>query len=179
MADNTTGHGIPPVLPEFILPWEHAGFTWDWTTFSALIPISITMAMLCAIESLLCAVVLDEMTHTKHHSNSELIGQGLGNIIAPFFGGISATAAIARSAANVKAGATSPIAAVLHALIVLLALICFAPLLSFIPLSAMAALLLIVAWNMSAVQRVIYIIKRAPKDDIITVSYTHLRAHET
>ncbi|OCF96284.1 C4-dicarboxylic acid transporter DauA [Gilliamella apicola] len=167
LADNTTGHGIPPVLPEFILPWEHANFTWDWATLSALIPISITMAMLCAIESLLCAVVLDEMTHTKHHSNSELIGQGLGNIIAPFFGGISATAAIARSAANVKAGATSPIAAVLHALIVLLALICFAPLLSFIPLSAMAALLLIVAWNMSAVQRVIYIIKRAPKDDII------------
>lgn len=167
LADNTVGHGIPPVLPEFILPWEHATFTWDWPTLTALIPISLTMAMLCAIESLLCAVVLDEMTHTKHHSNSELIGQGLGNLIAPFFGGISATAAIARSAANVKAGATSPIAAVLHSLIVLLALICFAPLLSFIPLSAMAALLLIVAWNMSAVQRVIYIIKCAPKDDII------------
>ncbi|WP_294612734.1 C4-dicarboxylic acid transporter DauA [uncultured Gilliamella sp.] len=169
LSDNTVGHGIPPVLPEFILPWQHADFRWDWTTLSALLPISLTMAMLCAIESLLCAVVLDEMTHTKHHSNSELIGQGLGNIIAPFFGGISATAAIARSAANVKAGATSPISAVLHSLIVLLALICFAPILSFIPLSAMAALLLIVAWNMSAVQRVIYIIKRAPKDDIITM----------
>ncbi|OCG25027.1 C4-dicarboxylic acid transporter DauA [Gilliamella sp. wkB108] len=167
LDDNTVGHGIPPVLPEFILPWQHADFRWDWTMLSALLPISLTMAMLCAIESLLCAVVLDEMTHTKHHSNSELIGQGLGNIIAPFFGGISATAAIARSAANVKAGATSPIAAILHSLIVLLALICFAPILSFIPLSAMAALLLIVAWNMSAIQRVIYIIKRAPKDDVM------------
>ncbi|OCG56923.1 MULTISPECIES: C4-dicarboxylic acid transporter DauA [unclassified Gilliamella] len=167
LADNTLGHGIPSVLPEFALPWQHTDFKWDWLTLSALLPISLTMAMLCAIESLLCAVVLDEMTHTKHHSNSELIGQGLGNIIAPFFGGISATAAIARSAANVKAGATSPIAAVLHALVVLLALICFAPALSFIPLSAMSALLLIVAWNMSAVQRVIYIIKCAPKDDIL------------
>lgn len=167
LADNTIGHGIPSVLPEFVLPWENAEFNWDWTTLSALLPISLTMAMLCAIESLLCAVVLDEMTHTKHHSNSEIIGQGLGNIIAPFFGGISATAAIARSAANVKAGATSPIAAVLHSLVVLLALICFAPLLSYIPLSAMAALLLIVAWNMSAVQRVMYIIKCAPKDDIL------------
>lgn len=167
LGDNTVGHGIPPVLPEFILPWQHADFRWDWTMLSALLPISLTMAMLCAIESLLCAVVLDEMTHTKHHSNSELIGQGLGNIIAPFFGGISATAAIARSAANVKAGATSPISAILHSLIVLLALVCFAPILSFIPLSAMAALLLIVAWNMSAVQRVIYIIKRAPKDDVL------------
>lgn len=167
LPDNSIGHGIPSVLPEFILPWQHADFKWDWSMLSALLPISLTMAMLCAIESLLCAVVLDEMTHTKHHSNSELIGQGLGNIIAPFFGGISATAAIARSAANVKAGATSPIAAVLHSIVVLLALICFAPLLSYIPLSAMAALLLIVAWNMSAVQRVIYIIKCAPKDDIL------------
>ncbi|OCG07110.1 C4-dicarboxylic acid transporter DauA [Gilliamella sp. wkB178] len=167
LSDNTVGHGIPSVLPEFILPWQYADFHWEWSTLSALLPISLTMAMLCAIESLLCAVVLDEMTHTKHHSNSELIGQGLGNIIAPFFGGISATAAIARSAANVKAGATSPVAAILHSLIVLLALICFAPILSFIPLSAMAALLLIVAWNMSAFQRVIYIIKCAPKDDII------------
>ena len=76
------------------------------------------MAMLGAIESLLCAVVLDGMTGTKHKANSELIGQGLGNIVAPFFGGITATAAIARSAANVRAGATSPVAAVIHALLV-------------------------------------------------------------
>lgn len=167
LPDGSIGHGIPAVLPEFILPWQLIDFQLDWTTFSALVPISLTMAMLCAIESLLCAVVLDEMTHTKHNSNSELIGQGIGNIIAPFFGGISATAAIARSAANVKAGATSPLSSCFHALVVLLALISLAPILSYLPLSAMAALLLIVAWNMSEIKRVIYILKRAPKDDII------------
>ena len=169
LPDGTIGHGIPSVLPSFILPWQLADFHWDWSVASNLVPIALTMAMLCAIESLLCAVVLDEMTKTKHQSNSELIGQGLGNILAPFFGGISATAAIARSAANVKAGATSPLSSCFHALVVLLALISLAPILSFLPLSAMAALLFMVAWNMSEVQRVIYILKRAPKDDIIVM----------
>lgn len=167
LPDGSVGYGIPSVLPHFVLPWELADFHWDWPTLSALVPIAFTMAMLCAIESLLCAVVLDEMTQTKHHSNSELIGQGLGNLVVPFFGGISATAAIARSAANVKAGATSPISAVIHSLLVLLVLVSLAPILSFLPLSAMAALLLVVAWNMSEAKKVIYIIKRAPKDDIV------------
>lgn len=167
LPDGSIGHGIPAVLPEFMMPWQLADFNWDWPTLSALMPIALTMAMLCAIESLLCAVVLDEVTHTKHNSNTELIGQGLGNIIVPFFGGISATAAIARSAANVKAGATSPLSACFHALVVLLALVSLAPILSFLPLSAMAAILLIVAWNMSEIKRVIYILKRAPNDDII------------
>ena len=107
------------------------------------------MAMLGAIESLLCAVVLDGMTGRKHSSNAELVGQGLGNILAPFFGGITATAAIARSAANVRAGATSPISGIVHALVVLAAILVLAPWLSWLPLSAMAALLLLVAWNMS------------------------------
>ncbi|XKM13428.1 C4-dicarboxylic acid transporter DauA [Orbaceae bacterium ac157xtp] len=167
LEDGTIGQGIPAVLPTFNLPWQLADFNWEWATISALVPIALTMAMLCAIESLLCAVVLDELTHTKHHSNSELIGQGLGNIIAPFFGGISATAAIARSAANVKAGATSPLSSCFHAIVVLLALMSLAPILSFLPLSAMAALLLIVAWNMSEIKRVIYLLRCAPIDDII------------
>lgn len=170
LPDGSLGSGIPAVLPEFVLPWDLADFQWSWGTISALMPIALTMAMLCAIESLLCAVVLDEMTHTKHNSNSELIGQGLGNIIVPFFGGISATAAIARSAANVKAGASSPLSACFHALVVLLALISLAPILSFLPLSAMSALLLMVAWNMSEIQRVLYVFKRAPKDDIIIMA---------
>lgn len=174
LPDGSIGAGIPPILPQFLLPWTLPDNTgalvdWNWATFSALIPIAFTMAMLCAIESLLCAVVLDEMTGNKHHSNSELIGQGLGNILAPFFGGISATAAIARSAANVRAGATSPIAAVIHSCVVLIVLLSLAPVLSFLPLAAMAALLLIVAWNMSAAPRVVYILKRAPKDDIIVM----------
>lgn len=171
LADGSIGQGIPPILPQFTLPWQMADirFQWSWDTITALLPIAFTMAILCAIESLLCAVVLDGMTRTKHNSNGELIGQGLGNIIAPFFGGISATAAIARSAANVRAGATSPISAIIHALIVLLALLSLAPILSTLPLSAMAALLLIVAWNMSEARKVIYLLKRAPKDDVITL----------
>lgn len=99
----------------------------SWHSLSALMPAAFSMAMLGAIESLLCAVVLDGMTGKKHHSNGELIGQGLGNIAAPFFGGITATAAIARSAANVRAGATSPVSAVIHSLLVILALLVLAP----------------------------------------------------
>ena len=81
------------------------------------------MAVLGAIESLLCAVILDNMTDTKHRSNNELLAQGLGNIVSPFLGGITATAAIARSAANVKSGAVSPISSVVHALLVLFSLL--------------------------------------------------------
>ena len=125
--------------------------------------------MLGAIESLLCAVVLDGMTGTRHNANSELLGQGIGNMVAPFFGGITATAAIARSAANVRAGATSPVSALIHALLVLLALLALAPLLSWLPLSAMAALLLVVAWNMSEAHKVVALLRRAPKDDIIVM----------
>lgn len=169
LTDGTVGQGIPSVLPQFILPWKSEGFNLNWQTIQALVPIAFIMAALCAIESLLCAVVLDSMTKTKHSSNGELIGQGLGNLIAPFFGGISATGAIARSVANIKSGATSPISAVIHSIIVLLALIFLASLLSFLPLASMAALLLIVAWNMSDVKKVIDMVKKAPKDDIIVL----------
>lgn len=92
----------------------------------------------------------------------------LGNIIAPFFGGITATAAIARSAANVRAGATSPISAVIHSILVILALLVLAPLLSWLPLSAMAALLLMVAW-VTRVKRMVDLLRHAPKDDIIVM----------
>ncbi len=124
LADGTQGNGIPQLLPQLMLPWSLPGsdFTLSWDSLRALLPAAFSMAMLGAIESLLCAVVLDGMTGTKHKANSELIGQGLGNMVAPFFGGITATAAIARSAANVRAGATSPISAVIHAILVILAL---------------------------------------------------------
>jgi len=174
LADGSQGHGIPPILPQFLLPWElPAGdgpaMTLSWQTLSALLPAAFSMAVLGAIESLLCAVVLDGMTGSKHSANGELLGQGMGNIIAPFFGGITATAAIARSAANVRAGATSPIAAVIHALLVLLALLALASCLSYLPLAAMAALLLIVAWNMSEAHKVVYLLRRAPTDDILVM----------
>ncbi|ELY4856932.1 C4-dicarboxylic acid transporter DauA [Cronobacter sakazakii] len=171
LADGTQGNGIPPLLPQLVLPWDLPGssFTLSLDSLRALLPAAFSMAVLGAIESLLCAVVLDGMTGTRHNANSELIGQGLGNLVAPFFGGITATAAIARSAANVRAGATSPVAAVFHALLVLLALLALAPLLSWLPLSAMAALLLIVAWNMSEAHKVIGLLRRAPKDDIVVM----------
>jgi SulP family sulfate permease len=171
LADGSQGNGIPQLLPQLVLPWDMPGssFTLSWDSLRALLPAAFSMAMLGAIESLLCAVVLDGMTGTKHKANSELIGQGLGNIVAPFFGGITATAAIARSAANVRAGATSPVSAVIHALLVILALLILAPLLSWLPLSAMAALLLMVAWNMSEAHKVVNLLRRAPKDDIIVM----------
>ncbi len=171
LADGTQGSGIPPLLPQLVLPWDLPGssFTLSLDALRALLPAAFSMAVLGAIESLLCAVVLDGMTGARHNANSELIGQGLGNLVAPFFGGITATAAIARSAANVRAGATSPVAAVFHALLVLLALLALAPLLSWLPLSAMAALLLMVAWNMSEAHKVIGLLRRAPKDDIVVM----------
>lgn len=171
LADGSQGNGIPQLLPQLVLPWDmpHSDFTLSWDSLSALLPAAFSMAMLGAIESLLCAVVLDGMTDTRHNANSELVGQGLGNIIAPFFGGITATAAIARSAANVRAGATSPVAAIIHSLLVILALLALAPLLSWLPLSAMAALLLMVAWNMSEAHKVVNLLRRAPKDDIIVM----------
>jgi len=171
LADGTQGSGIPQLLPQLVLPWQMPGssFTLSWASVQALLPAAFSMAMLGAIESLLCAVVLDGMTGTRHKANNELIGQGLGNLIAPFFGGITATAAIARSAANVRAGATSPVAAIIHALLVILALLALAPLLSWLPLSAMAALLLMVAWNMSEAHKVVNLLRRAPTDDIMVM----------
>lgn len=171
LGDGTQGNGIPQLLPQLMLPWNlpDARFTLSWDALHALLPAAFSMAMLGAIESLLCAVVLDGMTGTRHKANNELIGQGLGNMIAPFFGGITATAAIARSAANVRAGASSPVAAVIHALLVIMALLVLAPLLSWLPLSAMAALLLIVAWNMSEAHKVVNLLRRAPVDDIVVM----------
>ncbi len=171
LVDGSQGNGIPQLLPQLVLPWDlpDSEFTLTWDSIRTLLPAAFSMAMLGAIESLLCAVVLDGMTGTKHKANSELVGQGLGNIIAPFFGGITATAAIARSAANVRAGATSPISAVIHSILVILALLVLAPLLSWLPLSAMAALLLMVAWNMSEAHKVVDLLRHAPKDDIIVM----------
>lgn len=170
LPNGEEGQGIPPVLPSFVLPWnvpaETGGFEWTWKNISALLPAAFSMAVLGAIESLLCAVILDNMTRTKHNPNSELLGQGLSNIVAPFFGGITSTAAIARSAVNFKAGATSPVSAIVHSLFVLAALLFFARYLSYLPLAAMAALLFMVAWNMSEARKIKDIMQKAPKGDI-------------
>ncbi len=171
LADGTSGMGIPPQLPDFVWPWQRVGvngvtLVWSWQLLQDLFAAAFAIAMLGAIESLLCAVVLDGMTGKRHSANSELLGQGIANIITPFFGGITATAAIARSAANVRAGAESPVAAIVHALVVLLALVLFAPWLAYLPMPAMAALLVMVAWNMSEAPKALHLLRRAPSSDI-------------
>jgi len=169
--DGAVAKGIPDMLPGFSWPWQQPGadgqlLVWSSQMVKDLLAAAFAMAMLGAIESLLCAVVLDNMTGRRHSANSELLGQGIGNIIAPFFGGITATAALARSAANVRAGAQSPVAAMVHALVVLLALLLLSRWLAYLPMAAMAALLLVVAWNMSEAGKALHLINTAPNSDI-------------
>jgi SulP family sulfate permease len=127
------------------------------------------IAVLGAIESLLSATVADGMTGGKHDSDAELIGQGIGNIVAPFFGGIAATGAIARTATNVRYGARSPIAAFVHALFVLAAILCLAPVLGHLPMASLAALLLVVAWNMGEFKHVWRVLRVAPRGDVVVL----------
>ncbi|MGM0701604.1 MAG: C4-dicarboxylic acid transporter DauA [Pseudomonadota bacterium] len=166
-----TGAGIPPIAPSFAAPWRFPGadgepLTLNFELVRALLGPAFAIAMLGAIESLLCAVVSDGLTRTRHDPNAELIGQGLGNIVAPLFGGITATAAIARTATNIRSGARSPIAAVVHALVVLLSVVALAGLLGLVPMAALAALLFIVAWNMSEARHFLHTLRSAPPGDV-------------
>ncbi len=166
-----SGVGIPPLPPEFFLPWHLPGANGeplhiDFTLIQSLLGAAFAIAMLGAIESLLCAVIADGMTHTKHNPNAELIGQGLGNVIAPFLGGITATAALARTATSIRSGARSPVAALVHALVVLVAVIGLAELLGMVPMASLAALLFIVAWNMSEARLFVRTLKSAPAGDV-------------
>lgn len=166
--------GIPPFLPNFAWPWQLPAangqpLNLSFELIRQLLAPAFAIAMLGAIESLLCAVVADGMTGSKHDPNAELVGQGLGNLIAPLFGGITATAAIARSAANVRAGAFSPLAAIIHACVVLVAILLLAPLFSYLPMAALAALLLMVAWNMSEAGHVLHTLRIAPRSDVLVL----------
>jgi SulP family sulfate permease len=170
-AQGETGSGIPPIAPSFAAPWRLPGvdgepLVLNFALLSALMGPAFAIAMLGAIESLLCAVVSDGLTRTRHDPNAELIGQGLGNIVAPLFGGITATAAIARTATNIRSGARSPIAAVVHALVVLLAVVALAGLLGLVPMAALAALLFIIAWNMSEARHFLHTLRSAPPGDV-------------
>ncbi|MBR9909180.1 MAG: STAS domain-containing protein [Gammaproteobacteria bacterium] len=171
-ADGTQAAGIPPYLPTFDWPWNHPGadgepLTLSLELVSELLPSAFAIAMLGAIESLLCAVVLDGMSGKRHSANSELLAQGVGNLVTPLFGGITATAAIARSATNFKAGAVSPLAGVVHALVVLLGLLLFASALAYVPMPAMAALLMVVAWNMSEAHKARKLVQKSPRGDVL------------
>jgi SulP family sulfate permease len=154
--------GLPKIgLPEMTLP-----------QVIELIGPAFTIAMLGAIESLLSAVVADGMAGTKHDSNQELIGQGIANLITPLFGGFAATGAIARTATNVRNGGNSPIAGITHALTLILLIFFLAPLASDIPLCALAAILFVVAYNMSELKHFKRMVKRAPKADVAILLIT-------
>ena len=135
--------GIPQTLPSFELP------EFSWATVKQLLFPTITIALLGAVESLLCARVADNMSELpRHDPNQELMAQGVANFFTPFFGGIPATGTIARTVTNVRAGGTSPVAGIVHALTLLVVVLAAAPLASHVPLAALAGILLFVAWNM-------------------------------
>ncbi len=174
VVDGVSHAGIPPLPPMPLLPWHLPGadgapIGLSLALVRELLPAAFAIAMLGAIESLLSAVVADGMAGTAHDPDAELMAQGTGNLLAPFFGGFAATGAIARTATNIRAGARTPIAAVIHSVLVLLAVLALAPLLSFLPMASLAALLLIVAWNMTEVKHFLRILREAPKSDAIVL----------
>lgn len=160
--------GIPQGLPRFSFP------SITLTQVISLIGPAFTIAMLGAIESLLSAVVADGMTGTKHDSNQELIGQGLANVITPLFGGFAATGAIARTATNIRNGATSPLAGIAHTVTLVLVVLFLAPYAAYIPLACLAAILFVVAYNMSELKHFGYIVRRAPRADVAILLITFL-----
>lgn len=159
--------GVPGTLPRPTLPWSGSGLSLDDVT--NLLPTAVAIALLGAIESLLCAVVADGMTGRRHDPDSELVGLGFGNMIAPFFGGFAATGAIARTATGIRAGGRTPLAVVVHSLFLLVAMLALAPLLGYIPMAGMAALLMLVAWNMSDARHFIRITRIAPRSDVMVL----------
>jgi SulP family sulfate permease len=163
--------GIPQVLPLPALPWNLPGpdghpLGLSFGLLRDLLPSAFAIAMLGAIESLLSAVVADGMTGGSHDPDAELLAQGTGNILAPFFGGIAATGALARTATNVRSGARTPFAGIFHSAFVLLAVLLLAPVLGYLPMASLAALLLLVAWNMSEVKHFAHSLRVAPKSDV-------------
>jgi SulP family sulfate permease len=145
--------GIPQGLPSFTIPLPHAadgGWSLSviWEAMKGLVAPAATLAVLGAIESLLCARVADNMIKDKHDSNQELLAQGFANMVVPFFGGMPATGTIARTVTNIKNGATSPVSGIIHALVLLVVVLVAAPLAQYIPLAALSAILMFVAYNM-------------------------------
>lgn len=160
--------GIPQGLPPV------QGLVLDWANLSNLLAPAFTIALLGAIESLLCAVVADGMTGDKHDTNQELIAQGIANMVVPFFGGIAATGAIARTATNVNNGARSPVAGIIHALLLLVIMLVAAPLARFIPLTVLAAILVAVAFKMGDwdIRKALYFPKRDTFILVVTFALT-------
>jgi len=163
---GSTFGGIPQGLPTFALPEIRA------SQLIELILPAFTIAMLGAIESLLSAVVADGMAGTRHNSNQELVGQGFANILTPLFGGFAATGAIARTATSIRNGGTSPLSGIVHSLTLILIIVFLAPLAFNVPLSVLAAILFVVAWNMSELKRFVRMARRAPRADVVILLVT-------
>ena len=157
---------IPQKLPMLQIP-QISSINWF-----ALITPACTIALLCAIESLLSATVADAITSSKHNSNQELFGQGLANIITPFFGGFASTGAIARTVTNIRNGGNCPVAAITHSILLILIVYFCAPLAAHIPLCALATILLIIAYNMSDLDQFMQITYHAPWYDVIVLLFT-------
>jgi SulP family sulfate permease len=168
MQVNTIGdlYEISSKLPSLSVP------AFDMATLRTLLPSAFTIAILAGIESLLSCVVADGMIEDKHRPNMELIAQGAGNIASALFGGIPATGAIARTAANVKNGGRTPFAGMVHALVLLLVLVVLMPYAALIPMPTIAAILFVVAYNMSEWRQFKYLLETAPKCDIIVLVCT-------
>jgi len=160
--------GIPQSLPKFeFLPIR-------FSQMLQLIGPAFTIALLGAIESLLSAVVADNMTGAKHNSNQELVGQGIANIFSPLFGGFASTGAIARTATNIRNGGSSPLAGIVHTITLVVIVLIFAPLASHIPLCALSAILFVVAYNMSEMHRFSHMVRTAPRADVVVLLITFL-----
>lgn len=159
---------IPSGLPKV----DFAGMNFSFEKVSAVLPDALTIAVLAAIESLLSCVVADGMVNSRHNSNAELVGQGIGNIASVLFGGIPATGAIARTAANAKNGGKTPVAGMVHAVVLLLVLLFLMPYAGLIPMPTIAAILIMVAYNMSEWKKFVQIVKKAPKSDILILVVT-------
>lgn len=163
---GSTFGGIPSGLPSVHLP------TLSLPRALELIGPAFAIALLGAIESLLSAVVSDGMAGTKHDSNQELIGQGIANVLSPLFGGIAATGAIARTATSIRTGGSTPLAGIVHSLTLLLVLLSLAPLAADVPICCLAAILFVVAWNMSEARHFVHIARRAPRADVAILLIT-------
>jgi len=166
---NTIGSvypGLKAGLPTFVAP------DLSWGMIQKVLPDAVTIAVLAGIESLLSCVVADGMIGSKHNSNMELVAQGAGNAASALFGGIPATGAIARTAANIKNGGRTPVAGMVHAVVLLSVLISLMPLAKMIPMPTIAAILFIVAYNMSEMKKFASICKTSPKSDIFVLILT-------
>ncbi len=170
MKVDTIGdlYEISNKLPSVSLP----GFSME--TVRNVFPDAVTIAILAAIESLLSCVVADSMINSRHRSNMELVAQGAGNMVSALFGGIPATGAIARTAANIRNGGRTPIAGMVHAVVLLLILVVLMPYAALIPMPTIAAILFMVAYNMCGWRKFVYLCRTSPKSDIVVLVVTFL-----